>query len=40
LFPEYANPDNNENVTRNNTAYNNGLYLPRRNKVDKYHKRN
>ena len=30
LFPQYANPDSNENVERNGRAYFNGIYIPNR----------
>ncbi len=39
LFPEYNNPDENENLRKNSKSYFNGVYIPRSNVKDPYHKR-
>jgi hypothetical protein len=39
LFPEYQNPDDKENLRRNNKGYFNGVYIPKGGYYDKYHKK-
>jgi len=39
LFPQYQNPDDDENLKRKDTSYFSGIYIPKKKRIDKYHKR-